>query len=465
MLPIVSTIATGMTMGYSAVLLPQLWRINATGISSMNVTRLKRSLATGSDDPTITSTHEESWIAASAAIAMVPGCWISTLLMDKLGRKSAFMIINPIFALGWNILAFANEFTMLIVGRVLCGFSVGLLGATSPVYILEITHPHLRGLLLACLSLAVALGILSSHVLGTWLHWRLTAHLCGLIPILCFIFGYFVPETPSWLLKHDSQVAAFNTWQFLKGKDSSMEFANLNSDIHCNHNDEEKSWRELYLVKPFLMPLFIICVFAFTSQFSGINVVTFYCVKMLTDIVGTDNAYLATMLLDCVRVIFSIVACWLTKRCSRRLLTNISGFGTALTLFALSACLYSDYDQPWLSIVFLFIYICTVSLGLVPLPWLLCAELFPDASTRALGSGLSAGFAFICFFGAVKTGPIALEVILPHGTFTVYGTIALLGTVFLHFCLPETKDKTSDDIKNEFMGINTDVAPKKVDRY
>ncbi|XP_008551488.1 facilitated trehalose transporter Tret1-like [Microplitis demolitor] len=463
LIPIISTIATGMTMGYSAILLPQLQSING----SSGAVGFNGSLTRNSVSLTITSTNEESWIAASSILAMAPGCWVSSILMDKFGRKMTFILINPIFTLGWTIVGVTTKLMPLIFGRLLCGFGAGLLSATSPVYIAEISDPHLRGILLASLSCAVTFGILVTHILGTWLHWQLTAHLCSIISILCFALSYFMPESPNWLLQNGNHQSAFEVWYFLRGNTSSEEFEsncrsrndnnNNNNNNNTNNNSNNargnsiSAWYDKYLTRLFFSPLVIVCVFAFTSQFSGINVVAFYCVTLLTEVSGPENAYLATLVLDVARVACSIVACWMISMYPRRLLTSISGFGTAMTLFALSACLLADYGKPWLPIVLLFIYTCTVTIGLVPLPWLLCGELFTDTTTRAFGSALSSSFAFFCFFVAVKTGPIVMDVLLSQDTFAIYGLIALLGTVILYVWLPETKDKTLEDIKSVFV--------------
>lgn len=95
LIPIISTIVTGMTMGYGAVLLPQFQSINGFG----NVLGFNRSLTRDSVSLTFTSTNEESWTAASSILAMVSGCWLFSILMDKFGSKITFVLINSIFIL------------------------------------------------------------------------------------------------------------------------------------------------------------------------------------------------------------------------------------------------------------------------------------------------------------------------------------------------------------------------------
>ncbi|XP_015600567.1 facilitated trehalose transporter Tret1 isoform X2 [Cephus cinctus] len=459
--PIMGTIAAGMTSGYSAVLLPQLKPDDGNGTSFSNGS------FDGVQDIVVESTEQESWIAAAAALTMAPGCWISGILMERFGRKVSHLITSPIFLAGWVTVGLASDMTWLIVGRLLCGLCVGLHGPLGPVYVAETSHPHLRGILLAGISLAIAIGVLISHMLGTWLHWRVAAFVCGVFPVLCFIFCIFSKESPTWLLGKNKPRQAETAWIYLRGEHAVAEFESLKNkkiygpsvDQKVKANDESNWWKVITSAT-FLKPLIILNVFFLTTQFSGVNAVAFYCVKMLKDVAGPENAYSATLVLDFIRVVFSVVACWLTRNYGRRILALVSGLGSSFALLALSVCLFWDIGKPYLPVALLILYTCVVSVGLVPLPWLLCGELF-SASVRGLGSGLSSGFAFMCFFVVVKTVPAMFEELLAQGTFSVYGIIALLGTIFLYFYLPETKDKTLQEIEEAFTRKSKNINKEK----
>ena len=51
----------------------------------------------------------------------------------------------PIFCLGSGLQAIACNMAMMLIGRVVAGFSVGLLSGNAPVYTSEIAPPKLRG--------------------------------------------------------------------------------------------------------------------------------------------------------------------------------------------------------------------------------------------------------------------------------------------------------------------------------
>jgi facilitated trehalose transporter len=438
--PVISSISAGMAVGYSAVLLPQL-----------------------KADPNLSITlEEESWIASIAALPMAFGCIFGGIAMEKYGRKMALFLVSLITIFGWVMLSIAPNIILILSGRFFTGLSVGMLGPPSSVYIGETSEPKYRGFLLAWISLSVSIGILVAHVLGTYLHWSTVAGLAIILPSICVILLFFVVESPSWLLAKnrikDSEVA----FRWLRGSEleSLNEFEDMVRKQSFNTKVNKSFWRSLSencRKIQFLKPLVIILLFFFILQFSGVNAVIFYTVAILNQINGSDiDQYTAMMVIDVVRVTMCGLACVLIKKCDRRRLTAISGFGTAITMIALAIFLWIPRNEnpetdlfAWFPLVALICYICFVSIGIFPLPWCMIGELFP-LSMRGAGSGLVTTFNFACFFMVVKLHPSFFVNMGPNGTFLMYGVIVLVGTMMLLLILPETRNKTLQQIEDKF---------------
>ncbi len=400
-----------------------------------------------------------------AALPMAFGCIIGGVIMEKYGRKLAHLILNVPFIVGWIIIALATNITWILIGRFLTGFCVGLLGPPASVYIGETSGPKYRGFLLAGVSLAIAIGILISHLVGTFVSWKLTAIICAVCPLISFCCMLLAPESPSWLLSKGNVENALTSFKWLRGMDddSLQEFENMVANQNTSNNDAGNySWSVLKenIRKPaFLKPLFILLGFFLTMQFAGVNAVSFYSVTIMKETIGKGlNEYLAMLIIDVVRFAVSILACILLRKCGRRPLLMVSGVGTVVSLISLATFLYfSSRNEAlktiaWLPMTCLIAYICFVSVGIVPLPWCMTGELFP-LNLRGLGSGIVSSFNFICFFAVVKTGPTFFTTIGQEGAFFIYGSIALIGTIFLVLCLPETKDKTLQEIENSFRNV------------
>ncbi|XP_071573020.1 facilitated trehalose transporter Tret1-2 homolog [Temnothorax nylanderi] len=448
--PLLGVCVTGMSSGYSAILLPQLKTISTNDSESLS------SESASADHFGVLSTDQESWIAAAVTLLVAPGCWTGGFVAEKLGRKTSVILLFPVYFISWLIIAFANSIDVLIAGRLLSGYCAGVLAPIFSIYVSETTDPQLRGVLLGAVSLTLSAGILACHAMGTWLHWRTTAYISGVLPVICWILSVYSQESPLWLLGKGKIENARRSWIYLRGEESLEEFSLLETDrlaeISAKRIEKRsllRSFRKTWSSRSFLMPFSIVCLYFFIMQFSGTNVMTFYCVEMLTDVSGPAYAYLITLIVDVIRLIFAVLVFVFLKICRRRTVMLISGFGAAITMLSLSACLTFDIGRPWSPMILLITYVGLLSMGLFFLPWMYCGELF-SRKHRGFGSGLASSFNFACLFVVIKTMPLMMEFVKPEGTFAVYGTVALVGTSVLYFVLPETKNKTLQEIQMSF---------------
>lgn len=443
---IVMTFTAGLTSGYSAILLPQL---------------------KGNDSTIPCDESTASWIAAMAALPMAPGCLICGWLMEKFGRRNAHYMVSAPFLLGWILIACANNLALILLGRFFTGLCVGLIGPLGPVFISETSSPQLRGIFLAAISLAIAFGIFVSHLIGTWVHWQWTAIICCIFPIISVILLSLIPESPTWLISKGQIEDGVKAFNWLRGYDEEARSElkaiidkRKTADLEPTPTLREKieSLKSPELIKP----LFIMIVFFVTCQFSGVNAVAFYSIEIIEKAVGKGiDHYVAMLAIDLLRTVMSVVACVTCKKYGRRPLCLISGVFTALSMVGLSMFLYWTDGKPtnltWIPLSCLMAYICAISIGLVPLPWMMCGEVFPT-KVRGLGSGISSATTFVSFFIVVKTAPGMMSDLGEVFTFLFYGIVALVGTGILFFILPETKGKSLQEIEDKFKSGKISIA-------
>lgn len=437
-----------MVFGYSATLLPELQRPE----SEISVTG-----ATG------------SWIASLCLLPMSVGCLLGGVSVEKFGRKKAHLILSVPLLLGWIFIYFAFNLEMLLLGRILGGLSVGLMGPACSVYLSEMSDPKYRGLFLGTPSMALSIGILIIHVIGTFLSWRVTALVSCVVPFLCYLLMVMVPESPSWLLSKGKYDEAARAFKWLRGcsYDSDQEFRVMidkQKQAQLSEADHLPFWLKLRLNirKPeFYKPFSIVFLCFFIMQLSGPNTMAFYSVNVMRDTLGSGiNEYVAMIIIDLLRAFMSVVACILLKVAKRRFLAIFSGIGTVISLFSLSgyltlAKMYPEVTEfSWLSLLFLILYIIFISIGIFPLPWCVNGELLP-LSMRGFGSSINTFFNFIWCFVVIKTAPEMFSSIGMEGTFLFYGIICLFGTILIFFCLPETKNKTLHEIEAHFQSSST----------
>lgn len=434
----------GMIAGYSAILIPQLNEPN----SKFKFTE-----------------SDTSWIASAATLAMTPACFSAGILMELYGRKFVNLALNIPFVVGWILIYSARGLSMFLIGRLIQGIALGLSGPVNSVYIGETTEPKYRGIFLGSISLGYTIGILIVHLMGTFLPWRNTALICGISNIYNIIVYLIAPESPSYLLAKGKIEQAYVAFTWCRGYDeqSLEEFNTVVQNQKLKEQEKATSALSNFRLPEFYKPLLILTLMFFVLQFVGVNVIAFYTVEILQKTVDDIvNPYLAMFVIDVARVIVTLLACIMLKRMHRRILCFISGYGTAIAMLSLAVSIYLIHkipNVPWLPMFLILAYVCFSSFGLMLLPWCLVGELFPLKS-RGLGSGISSSINFVFFFSVVKMAPSLFKTIDMHGAFLCYGSVALIGTTLLVICLPETKDKTLQEIEDGFAKKGNDPKVK-----
>lgn len=392
-----------------------------------------------------------------AALPMAFGCILGGFLMENFGRKTTQILTTIPSLIGWLLISFSNNIWTILAGRFLTGLCGGLLGPSTGVYISETSEPKYRGFLLAAISLAMAWGLFLVHFLGTFLDWKITSGISCVLPIFSLVVLVLVPESPSWLAKKGKSEEAEKAFFWCRGKSEEAK-KEITEMLQRQKNQSEDTKTKLF-TREFLKPLIVIVVFIVTNQWAGVNALTFYTVSIMRKTLGQGlDEYLAMLIVDLIRVIMSVVTCVIMKKIGRRPLALLSGVGTFSSLFLLSGYTFTSKFFPtlvdsWYSIIpmaSLVAYITFITIGFVPLPWAMMGEIFPLVH-RNIGSSISSFMAFAAFFSVVKTSPEMFDTLGTDGTFFIYGMVAFWGTIFNWFFLPETKDKTLNEIEDEFV--------------
>ena len=93
-------------------------------------------------------------------------------------------------------------------------------------------------------------------------------------------------------------------------------------------------------------------------------------------------------------------------------------------------------------------YIYSLFSGVGPLQWVFLAELLPP-EYKVL-SGVITSLASLAIFIVTKMFPSLLHLMGPHGTYWLFGAIAMASNLFYYFLVPETKGKSSMEMQQYF---------------
>ncbi|KAM3961615.1 putative sugar transporter protein 5 [Aphomia sociella] len=438
------TINTGMAFGFSATSLPQL----------------------KSPDSTIHVTdNEASWIASFSAVGTPIGCILSGYLMDNIGRRLTLIITEVPLILGWLLIATAQNIEMIYIGRLLVGLGSGMVGAPARVYTCEVSQPHLRGMLGALASVGVSTGVLIQYVIGSVTSWNILAGVSATIPILSLLTMLFLPESPNYLLSHNKRERAESALTKLRGSTCNLEdeIQKMIAFKEKNHVEPLSKPNEIIkaLLSPSaLKPFTILAIYFFIYQWCGVNTITFYAVEVFQASGAQFDKNYLTIMLGIIRLIFTVVGCVLCRRCGRRPLTFLSALGCGSTMITLGVYMYYVHYwkqnnmtpvHSWIPVASIFIFTVCCTMGYLIIPWVMIGEVYPT-QVRGIIGGMTTCVAHICVFSVVKTFPLLKAVLNDYGTFILYGSMSIVGTVFFYIFLPETKGRTLQEIEDYFCG-------------
>jgi MFS family permease len=69
------------------------------------------------------------------------------LTMDRFGRKRTIQIGAAIATVGGVLQCASVSLSMILIGRIVAGWAVGLMSMSVPVYQAECAHPNIRGMI------------------------------------------------------------------------------------------------------------------------------------------------------------------------------------------------------------------------------------------------------------------------------------------------------------------------------
>lgn len=201
-------------------------------------------------------------------------------------------------------------------------------------------------------------------------------------------------------------------------------------------------------------------------SFSGINVVIFYAEQIFENGSTGVSASLASVIIAAVQVVMTYASGLLVDRAGRRVLLLVSDSIMAVCLMVLGAFFflqerkYDVADYGWVPLISLSIYISVFALGFGPIPGIMMGELF-SPETKGIALGIVCILASILEFIVVK-GFSNLTAIFQFGiTFWIFAGNCLLGTLFVYFLVPETKNKSLQEIQDELNGITKREKKKR----
>ena len=191
-------------------------------------------------------------------------------------------------------------------------------------------------------------------------------------------------------------------------------------------------------------------VLAVFQQWCGINVIFNYAEEIFKA-AGYDISSVLKNIAwtGSVNMAFTFVALGVVDRGGRRPLMLFGAAALAVIYTAMAVC-YHGHVQGWPMLMLVLAAIACYSMSLAPVTWVVISEIFPNRIRGAAMSVAVSALWLACFL-LTFTFPMLNTQLGAAGTFSLYAVICVLGFVFICFKLPETKNKTLEQIEKDLV--------------
>ena len=397
---------------------------------------------------------DDIWLGWTVS-SLLAGCIIGVISAGKpsdvFGRKKTLMSAAILFALSAIGSALATHLSVFIGFRVLGGFGVGIASMLSPMYISEVSPAASRGRLVSFNQLAIVIGILLAFISNAMLvdtgenNWRWMLAVMGLPAVLFFIFLFFAPESPRWLVQKGFSEKAFIILEKVNGSDLAKEEL-LSIEESIKTEEDNGTYREVFSLR--MRPILIIGVFVSVfSQITGINSIMYYAPVIFQSIgEGASSAITQTALIGGGNLIFTFVAILLIDKLGRKPLLIGGVIGMIVSLTSIAIAFYLKKYEGYLILFLILTYIASFSASVGPVGWVLLSEIFPN-KLRSKAMSISIVSLWLANFLLILVFPVILNRFGGATAFLFFDTMCVLLLLFTIFRIPETKGKSLEELE------------------
>lgn len=278
------------------------------------------------------------FIVAAVLLGSVLSSLFAGAVADVIGRKRAMVLAGLLFVASIPVIALADGYVPLLMGRLLQGISGGLIGVVVPLYLAECLDAQHRGRGTALFQLLLTVGLVVAALIG--LHqarvveevastgnaeavfqakdqaWRGIFWMC-LPPGLAFTIGaLLLGESPRWLR--------------IRGREAQANKAMASDSL---------------LSRRYVLPFLLACLILACNQATGINSILAYSVNIF-ERAGLPGslANQGDVAIKLLNALMTVVAVFLVDRRGRKFLLMLGTGGIVVTLLT-AGLLFRSAEQ------------------------------------------------------------------------------------------------------------------------
>lgn len=412
--------------------------------------------------------HEESLVSSLMPLGAVLGSIIISPLNEYVGRRPSLVISCLFYTLGAGLCAGARNVGTMYAGRFTLGIGIGIEGGCVGIYVAECCLPHLRGGLVSLYQMNIALGEVLGYAVAAIFYdvpgnWRFILGSSLVFSTILFIGLFFLPESPRFLIHKEKYGEAYGVWKRLRDisdDNNKLEFMEMRQAAMQEHqervdNNRKYLWTDFFTKPRARRALVYSNIMIFLGQFTGVNGIMYYMLRLMSNIgFTTKNSVFMSLVGGGALLIGTIPAVLLMDRFGRRLWANtmLPMCFLGLLLVGIGYLINIDTNLPAAEGVYLTGLIIYMGFfgSYACLTWVVPAESFPTY-LRSYGMTVSSANLYLCAFIITYNFSRMQKAMSNTGlTLGFFGGIAVVGWIYQMLCMPETKNKTLEEIDDIF---------------
>jgi sugar porter (SP) family MFS transporter len=412
-------------------------------------------------------------VTSTMLIGAAFGGLISRWISYRIGRRNSIIWSGAIFVITFLGSAVAPDAIWLAIIRFVLGVGLEIASFNTPLYLAEISPKEIRGKLTGSYQLMIAIGtivaflsdtlfgsLVANNFLSPEAGWRIMLAVVAIPAFIMILIVAKIPKSPRWLVLRGKDDEAVKVLKYIGSKKSKEEVASIKESLIFN----KINWR-LLLNKNFLYLIWLGFGLQLIQQFCCKNTLNYYAPKLFYDMgfhTFQQQMWLTTISVGVVGIIFTYISMQLVDKYGRKPLLYISGFlillGCLMISVAFAPSLHFAYS-PFIGFLAIIVFMMGYGIGYGPVIWVVCAEIFP-LQGRELGM---CAVVLTNWIGNFVVGMVTLSLLQNLGVqkfFILIMIIQVISLIFLKLFLPETKNKSLEEIEKEFFGKEANAVSK-----
>lgn len=397
-----------------------------------------------------------SWVTLGALV----GALAAGLLADRLGRRHTLMLAGAVFMVGAGVSGLAPDTAVLVAGRFVVGFGVGVASVAAPLYAAEMAPKATRGRFVSTYQLAITIGILIAYVVddvlspsGSWRIMLAGAAVPGLLLVLAMIE---MPESPRWLMKVHRRDDAADTLRRVRGS-TGVDAALDAVEAELADERDQASWGEVF-GKTLRRPLLVGVGLAVFQQITGINAIIYYANEIFAKAGFTtpeQQAKATLYAIGVVNVLATLIAVGFVDKVGRRplLLAGLVGMtlslatvGFAFLAFDETATQSGPSTVGIVTVICLVVFIASFAFSLGPVVWTVINEIYPNR-VRGRAVAVATAVNWASAFVVSQSFLTLVDRIGTAATFWLFSGFSVVAFLWIWRKVPETKGRSLEEIQ------------------